>query len=88
MDSVNMTLVTRTDSPTALVMGLGFLAFGLMMVLRPANVRANFDRFANSWKEDSWQPYKMPFWGLRLAGAVMMGVATLFFYVAYAGPSR
>jgi hypothetical protein len=69
-------------------MGLGFFAFGLTMILRPANVRANFDRFANSWKEDSWHPYKMPFWGLRLAGLVMIGVATLFFDIAYIGLSR
>jgi hypothetical protein len=83
-----MTPVARSDAPAALVMGLGFLAFGLTMILRPANVRANFDRFAKSWKEYSWHPYKMPFWGLRLAGVVMMGVATLFFYIAYIGLSR
>ena len=88
MDSAIMTLVARSDAPAALVTGVGFLAFGLTMVLRPANVRANFDRFANNWKEDSWHPYKMPFWGLRLAGVAMMGVATLFFYIAYAGLSR
>ena len=83
-----MTPVAPSDAPAALVMGLGFVAFGLTMILRPAAVRANFDRFANSWKEDSWHPYKMPFWGLRLAGVVMMGVATLFFYIAYCGLSR
>lgn len=88
MGYATMTPVTRGDAPTALVMGLGFFAFGLTMILRPAHVRANLDRFANSWKEDSWHPYKMPFWGLRLAGAVMMGVATPFFYIAYAGLSR
>jgi hypothetical protein len=80
-----MTLVARSDAPMALVMGLGFLTFGLTMILRPANVRANFDRLANSWKEDSWHPYKMPVWGLRLAGVVAMGVAALFFYIAYSG---
>jgi hypothetical protein len=83
-----MTLVARSEAPAALVMGVGFLAFGLTMVLRPANVRASFDRFANSWKEDSWHPYKMPFWGLRLAGMVMMGAATIFFYIAYSGLTR
>ena len=88
MDFAIMTLVARSDAPAALVMGLGIFAFGLTMVLRPANVRANLDRFANSWKEDSWHPYKMSFWALRLAGVVMMGSATLFFYIAYAGLSR
>ena len=80
-----MTFVARSDAPAALVMGLGFFAFGLTVILRPGNVRANFDKFANSWKEGSWHPYKMPSWGLRLAGGIMMGVATLFFYIAYAG---
>jgi hypothetical protein len=53
------------------------------MILRPGNVRENFDRFADSWKQGSWHPYRMPFWGLRLAGAIMIAVATLFFYIAY-----
>ena len=38
------------------------------MILRPGYVRANLDRFADSWKQGSWHPYKMPDWGLRLAG--------------------
>ena len=83
-----MTAVSRSDAPAALVMGLGFFAFGLTMILRPANVRANLDRFANSWKEGSWHPYKMPFWGLRLAGMAIVMIATLFFYIAYLGLSR
>jgi hypothetical protein len=62
-------------------MGAGFLAFGLTMILRPANVRANLDRFANYWKQENWHPYKMPPWGLRVAGVIMMSVAILFFLV-------
>jgi hypothetical protein len=78
-----MVMVSPSDAPPALVMGVGFFAFGLTMILRPASVRANFDRFADHWKEGSWHPYKMPFWGLRLAGVIVIGVATLFFYIAY-----
>jgi hypothetical protein len=74
-----------SDAPPALVMGAGFLAFGLTMILRPGYVRANFDRFADSWEPGSWHPYKMPDWGLRLAGVIGIAVATLFFYIAYLG---
>ena len=80
-----MKSVSPSDAPAALVMGLGIFGFGLTMILRPANVRANFDRFADSWKQDSWHPYKIPQWGLRLAGAAMIGVATLLFYIAFVG---
>ena len=77
-----MNSVRPSDGPAALVMGAGFLAFGLTMILRPASVRANFDRFADHWKQGSWHPYKMPSWGLRLAGVAVTGVAILFFYIA------
>jgi hypothetical protein len=75
--------MSPSDAPAALVMGAGFLAFGLTMVLRPGYVRANLDRFADSWKQGSWHPYKMPDWGLRLAGMIGIAGATLFFYIAY-----
>jgi hypothetical protein len=78
-----MTNISSNDAPALLVMGAGFLAFGLTMILRPGYVRANFDRFADSWRQDSWHPYKMPFWGLRLAGVAILTVASLFFYIAY-----
>jgi len=81
--SVAMHSVSPSDGPAALVMGTVFLAFGLTMILRPSSVRANFDRFADYWKQGSWHPYKMPLWGLRLAGVSIMAVATLFFYIAY-----
>ena len=64
-------------------MGVGFLAFGLMMLLRPRNVRANLDRVANNWKQGGWHPYKMPPSALRLVGAVVVVIATLFFYIAF-----
>jgi hypothetical protein len=64
-------------------MGVGFLGFGLTMILRPEKLRANFDRFADSSKQGSWHPYKMPSWGLRLTGAIVVMVATLFFYIAH-----
>jgi hypothetical protein len=48
------------DAPAALVMGGGFLAFGLTMILRPGKVRGKMDGFADSWKQASWHPYKMP----------------------------
>jgi hypothetical protein len=64
-------------------MGAGFLGFGLTMILRPGHVRANFDRFADSWKPGGWHPYKMPEWGMRLAGVIVIAGATLFFYIAY-----
>ena len=78
-----MNSVKPSDGPAALVMAAGFMAFGLTMILRPSSVRANLDRFADYWKQGSWHPYKMPLWGLRLAGVTMMVVATLFFYIAY-----
>jgi hypothetical protein len=60
--------ISPSDATAALVMGIGFLAFGLAMILRPDRVRGNFDRFADAWKQGSWHPYKMPLWGLRSAG--------------------
>jgi hypothetical protein len=77
-----------SDAPAALVMGAGFFGFGLTMILRPSSVRANFDRFADSWKQGSWHPYRMPDWGLRLAGVIGIAVATLFFYIAYVALHR
>jgi hypothetical protein len=76
-------IMKPTDAPAALVMGVGMLGFGMTMILRPASVRASFDRFADSWKQDSWHPYKMPFWALRLAGAIVSTISLLFFYIAY-----
>jgi len=71
------------DAPAALVMGAGFLAFGLTMILRPGNVRGKLDHFADSWKQGSWDPYKTPDWGLRLTGVIGMAAATLIFYIFY-----
>lgn len=75
--------MTAKEGPTSLVMGLGFFAFGLTMILYPDRVRANFDRFADYWKEGSWHPYKMPDWGLRVAGVGVMALSAIFFQIAY-----
>ena len=72
----------------AIVMGLVFLAFGLIMIFRPQNVRDNFDRLANSWKRDTWHPYKLPIWALRMVGVVVTAFSAIFFEIAYAGLSR
>ena len=74
-----------SDAPAALVMGAGMLGFGLTMILRPGNVRAPFDRLADSWKQGSWHPYKMPFWALCAWQVWLLAtVASLFFYyIAY-----
>ena len=64
-------------------MGAGMLGFGLTVILRPGSVRASFDRFADSWKPDSWHPYKMLFWALRLASVIVSTIASLFFYISY-----
>ena len=45
--SAAMPSMAPSDAPTALVMGAGFLTFGLTMILRPGYVRANLDRFAD-----------------------------------------
>ena len=69
-------------------MGIGFQAFGLTMIVQPDNVRANLDRFADSWKPGSWHPYRMSSWALRLAGAIAIPVAKLFFYIALVAFNR
>jgi hypothetical protein len=78
-----MTNVDSSDTPGLLFMGTAFFAFGLTMILRPGYVRTSFDRLHNSWKQDSWHPYKMPSWGLRFAGVVIITMATILFYAAY-----
>ena len=83
-----MNNMTPRNAPAALVIGAGFLAFGLIMILRPANVRASFDRFGGSWKPNSWHPYRMPLWALRMAGALVIAVGSLFFYIAYVNMNR
>ena len=83
-----MRAVTPSDGPAALIMALGFLVLGLTIILRPESVKANFDRFADYWKQGSWHPYKMHSWRLRLAGIAMILVAALFFQIAYLAFSR
>jgi hypothetical protein len=78
-----MTNMNSSDTPGLLFMGAAFFAFGLTMIVRPGYVRTSFDRLHNSWKQDSWHPYKLPFWGLRSAGVVIVTIATILFYAAY-----
>jgi uncharacterized protein YjeT (DUF2065 family) len=85
------------EAPAALVMGAAFLLLGLSMILQPANIRETFDRLGEtlvesvnriSWRQQSWHPSDMSDRGLRLAGVIVIVVATLFFYIAYLGLAR
>ena len=81
--------MSHADAPAALVMGLLFLTFAVLTIARPEWVRTAMDDFANSWKQGSWHPYRMPLPVLRLViGTVGIGSAALFFYIAYVGFSR
>jgi hypothetical protein len=81
--------VSRADAPAALVMGLLFLSFALFTMVFPERVRTTMDNFANSWKQGSWHPYRMPLTFLRLVvGTFGIGSAALFFYIAYVGFTR
>jgi uncharacterized protein YjeT (DUF2065 family) len=88
MCSLNAQTLTSKAAPAAIIMGLGFLAFGLIMILQPEKVKANFDRLADSWKQGSWHPYRMPFCALRMTGALVVAIGALFLYIAYASMSR
>ena len=80
---------SRGDAPAALVMAALFLSFGVFAILRPEKLRAAMDNFANSWKQDSWHPYRMPIPVLRfVVGGAGIGGAALFLYIAYVGLSR
>ncbi len=80
------------EAPAALVMGAAFLLLGLSMILQPANIRETFDRLGETLVESvnriSWHPSDMSDRGLRLAGVIVIVVATLFFYIAYLGLAR
>jgi hypothetical protein len=69
-------------------MGCFFLLFGSTMFFFPCGVRSCMDRFADAWREGSWHPYKMPFWALRAAGAMVIVIAVLFFWIARMAFSR
>ena len=78
------TVPSRADAPAAMLMATAFLALGLFALLRPERLRSAMDRFAATWKKDSWHPYKMPMPILRLtAGSVGIFGAALFFYIGY-----
>jgi hypothetical protein len=75
---------SRADAPALLLMAAAFLIFGLFALLRPESLRSAMDRFADTWKKDSWHPYKMPLPLLRLTvGGVGLAGAALFFYIGY-----
>ena len=86
---MHATIPSRGDVPAAFVMAALFLTFGLFAILRPENLRAAMDNFANAWKQGAWHPYRMPIPVLRLVvGGVGIGGAALFLYIAYVGLSR
>jgi len=71
-----------TDAPGLLLMGCFFLAFGCMTILRPREVRSFMDRFSDLLEEGSWHPYKMPYWGMRIAGLILIGISLLMLWMA------
>jgi len=86
---VQRTIPSRADAPTALVMAVLFLAFGVFAIARPEKVRAAMDNVADTWRIGSWHPYRMPLPVLRLTvGTVGIAGAALFFYIAYIGLTR
>jgi len=58
--------VTPSDGPEALVMGLGFFAFGLTMILRPDRIRANFTVLLITGNKEAGIPTKCPTGGSAL----------------------
>jgi len=70
-------------------MGSFFLAFGLFAFLFPHKLRGAMDSFADSFRQGSWHPYKMPIPVLRyLVGTVGLAGASLFFYIGYVTLTR
>jgi hypothetical protein len=83
------TVPSRADAPAALLMAAAFLTFGLFALFRPESLRSAMDRFADTWKKDSWHPYRMPVPVLRLTvGGVGIAGAALFFYIGYVALTR
>jgi len=79
----------RSDVPNLFLMAAIYLAFGLFAILKPDTLRSFMDKFANSWKEGSWHPYKMPRPVLQIVvGGIGIGVSALFVYFAYLALSR
>ena len=79
----------RSDVPVLLFMAVVYLAFGLFAILKPEALRSAMDRIADSWKEGSWHPYKMPPPVLRIVvGATGIIGAVLLVYIAYIAHSR
>lgn len=86
---MEVTIPSRSDVPAAVVMAVLFLSFGLFAVLLPKKLRAATDNFANSWKEGSWQPYRMLTPVLRfVVRRAGFGGGALLLYIAYVGFTR
>ena len=49
----------RSDVPALFAMA-AFFSFGLFAILRTAALRNAMDKFANTWRQGSWHPYKIP----------------------------
>jgi len=81
--SATVTNMNPDYAPAVVLMGAACLAFGLTTILRPSYVRANMDRFTDTWQQGGWHPFKMADWGLRLAGGVVIVGAMLGLYTAY-----
>lgn len=83
------TIPSRADGPAALLMTGLFFSFGMFAILRPEKLRAVMDNFANSWKQGSWHPYRMPLSIIRLVvGGAGIGGAALFSYITYIALTR
>ena len=74
----------RSDVPALFAMAAFFFGFGLFAIWRPAARRNAMDKFANTWKQGSWHPYKIPLLLLRVvAGGTGIVGAALFVYIAF-----
>ncbi len=73
----------------AVAMSVAFFAFGVLGIVWPDRLRKAMDNFADSWKDGSWHPYRMPIPALRiLVGGVGIGGALLFVRIAYLAALR
>ena len=84
-----MTGLANADAPAALLFAVLFLAFGVFAIIRPQNLRAAMDNFANVHRRGSWHPYQMSPGLLRIiVGSVGVAGAALFVYIAVLALTR
>ena len=80
---------TFADVPGLLAMAVCYLIFASIGIFWPEKLRSMMDRFSDSWKKNSWHPYRMPLNVLRwVVGTVGIAGAVLFIYIAYVGFTR